>query len=1176
MISWWALLLLSLGYVAILFAIAYWGDSTDPKRFSGPARATIYGLTLAVYCTSWTFYGAVGSAAENGWGYLPIYLGPMMVILFGWGMIQRIVTISKRQNLTSIADFIAARYGKARSLAVLVTVIATIGSVPYIALQLKAVVAGFEIVSDYSSAGAPAYDTAFVFAAALAVFAILFGTRKIDVTEHHDGLMLAVAFESVVKLFAFIAVGIFAWLALSDFSAVSELAAERAKTVFKFDHWPDTFVTQLILASAAIFCLPRQFHVAVVEAYEDANIRPMRLAFPLYLLVFSAFVIPITLAGLTVLPTGEFSGDAFVLALPMQGGQTWLTILAFIGGFSAATSMVIVASVALSTMISNEVVMPALMSIKMLGLSERKDYTRIMMHVRRGAIIGIASLAYLHLLATDQSVALASIGLLSFAAAAQFMPLIISGLYWPRSTRAGAVAGLGAGFILWAYTLFLPTLARAGAFDDTFITEGLFALAWLRPESLFLDIQTNSLTHGVAWSLGANILIIVVVSLLTRQSMIEKIQARSFAGLAAGVGEASIAAARHDIGCTDLRSLAERFLGYENVARSFSDFATSTGVDLSSSGPADRRLLLFTERLIAGAIGASSARVVMTAALRKTGMEIGDVVLLLDETSQALTFNRRLLEATLENITQGVSVIDSEQRLIGWNSRYLELMNYPPGMVHVGESIEDMIRFNAEQGRFGDVDIEQEISKRLKLLRLGSPYRYQSAFIDGKTIEISGRPMPGGGYVTTYTDITDSKVIENELVEAKSMLEQRVVNRTAKLESTMTALQRAKAEAEDANASKTRFLAAAAHDLLQPLNAAKLFAALLNEHREDMAQEQWELVGRVESSLVAVEDLLGALLDISRLDTAAPEPKREVFALADAFTVIEAQFSGSFAEQGLNLRFAKTSLFVHSDPALLRRILQNFVSNARRYTPVGGVLIGCRRRGAEVVIQVVDTGVGIAPEDHQIVFEEFRRLGERSKGTQRGLGLGLAIVERIAKLLGHEISMRSEIGKGSTFEVVVPLADGSDRAPIVREKPDWLPAASMDGAIVLCVDNEHTVLDGMSGLLSKWGVRPFIATNLEAALEQLQELEDNDDRVPSILVVDYHLDNGVTGVQVIRALRERAKGHIPAIVVTADYTEPVRQEVRESGDALLRKPIKPAALRAQMSRLLSRSRVSSS
>jgi Na+/proline symporter len=400
------------------------------------------------------------------------------------------------------------------------------------------------------------------------VFAILFGTRKIDVTEHHDGMMLAVAFESVVKLFAFIAVGMFAWMLIGNTQPVSPVAAERAASVFRPDHIPDTFVTQLILASAAIFCLPRQFHVAVVEAYEDANIQPTRWAFPLYLLVFSAFVVPITIAGLKVLPPGAFSGDAFVLALPMQGEHTLLTVLAFLGGFSAATSMVIVASVALSTMISNEIVMPALMSIKMLGLAERKDYTRLMLYVRRGAIIGIAALSYMYLLATDRSAALASIGLLSFAAAAQFMPLIVFGLYWPGSTRAGAIAGLFTGFVLWSYTLFLPTLARAGAFSDAFITDGLFSQTWLRPEALLLDLQSNPLTHGVAWSLGANVLINVTVSMFTRQSVVEKIQARTFAGPAAGFGPARAPTARHDITNADLRSLADRFLGNTNVERS--------------------------------------------------------------------------------------------------------------------------------------------------------------------------------------------------------------------------------------------------------------------------------------------------------------------------------------------------------------------------------------------------------------------------------------------------------------------------------------------------------------------------------------------------------------------------------------------------------------------------------
>ncbi len=497
-------------------------------------------------------------------------------------------------------------------------------------------------------------------------------------------------------------------------------------------------------------------------------------------------------------------------------------------------------------------------------------------------------------------------------------------------------------------------------------------------------------------------------------------------------------------------------------------------------------------------------------------------------------------------------------------------MNYPPGMVHVGESIVDLIRYNGEQGRFGTSRVEAEIKKRIKHIRSGTPYRYQSNFIDGKVIEISGQPMPGGGYVTTYTDITDSKMVESELVESKAMLEQRVADRTAELERAMTALQQAKADAEDANASKTRFLAAAAHDLLQPLNAAKLFAALLNEHRENMAHEQQSLVERVESSLVAVEDLLGALLDISRLDTSAPVPKPEVFPVADIFKAIETQFSAAFAENGLKLRFAKSSLYVRSDPAMLRRIVQNFVSNARRYTTSGGVLVGCRRRGDRVAIQVVDTGIGIAPEDQKVVFEEFKRLGKRGKATKRGLGLGLAIVDRIARLLDHEICMRSKIDRGSTFEVLVPLADRADAMPTFRGLIDKAPASSLDGTIILCVDNEHSILEGMQGLLSKWGASPLIANNSETALEHLRKLGSNGGGCPSILLVDYHLDDDVTGIEVIDELREFADMKIPAIIVTADHTQTVREEIRDSGHALLHKPIKPAALRALMSLILSR------
>jgi signal transduction histidine kinase/ActR/RegA family two-component response regulator len=750
------------------------------------------------------------------------------------------------------------------------------------------------------------------------------------------------------------------------------------------------------------------------------------------------------------------------------------------------------------------------------------------------------------------------------------MPLIVLGMYWQRSTRFGAFAGLLTGFLLWAYTLFLPTLARSGVFNADFIETGLFQILWLRPEALLFDIQSNPLTHGVAWSLTGNIAVFVVVSLFTRQSMVEKIQARAFVSPISQGSKVRPLPAASDLTNADLRALADKFLGEAHAQRSFADFVEQEGLNVVPSMPADRQLLQFTERLLAGAIGAASARVVITTALRKTGMEIGDVVLLLDETSQAVRFNRELTETTLENIAQGVSVVDGSQRLIGWNTRYVELMDYPDGMVHVGESVAELIRYNAQRGRFGDGDVEQHVAKRIKFLRDGSAYKYQSTFPDGRVIEIRGQPMSDGGFVSTYTDITEFKSAETALVEAKQSLEQRVADRTGELEETMLALQSAKAEAEEANISKTRFLAAAAHDLLQPLNAAKLFAALLNEHRAEMTSEQSKLVARVESGLLSVEDLLSALLDISRLDTAAPQPNRKDYPVRDTFRALKAQFQQTFKEQDLDLRFAKTDLCIHTDPALLRRILQNFVSNARRYTREGGVLVGCRRRGDNIAIQVLDTGVGIAERDQKAVFEEFHRLSEGAERTKRGLGLGLAIVDRIARLLGHEISLRSELGTGSCFEVVVPrgkdVVSGADAVPVHETKP----ATSIGGQYIICIDNEEDILDGMRGLLERWGARPLTASKQEEALDELERLRHETERVPALLLVDYHLDDKVTGLDVIRALRTAAGIELPAAILTADHSVEVSELVRDAGIALLHKPVKPAALRALINRILSR------
>ena len=1158
MINGWLLLAVCAGYVALLFVIAERGDRLAERRMSPRWRAVTYSLALAVYCTSWTFYGAVGTATTSGWLYLPIYLGPMLVIGLGWPFVQRVIAISRRQNLTSIADFLSARYGRSHGLGVLITVIAVVGSLPYIALQLQAVVTGFTVVAVPGSGAG--LDSSLAVSIALASFAILFGTRKVDVTEHHDGMMLAIAFESAVKLIAFVLVGA---LALTMIGSAPDTPV-RANP-FAGGGLPETFVTQLLLAGAAILCLPRQFHAAVVEARSDADIGMARWLFPLYLVAFSLLVLPITLAGLSTLSSTGASGDTFVLALPMHAGSDWLTLVSMLGGFSAATGMVIVACVALSTMISNECVVPLV--IRSRG-GEARDYTRLVLYTRRIAIAAIALLAWRYQTAAAGSSALASMGLLSFAAAAQFAPLMVAGVYWRGAHRRGAIAGLAAGFALWAYTLFAPTIARAGLIDTDFIDAGLFGIAWLRPEALLYETGGAALTHGVAWSLGANALVLVAVSLISRHSMLERVQAATFTGPTIAVPAPASGTAAPGLSHGDLRALAGRFLGDAQAARSFADFAAGVGLDPAAGDEADPRVVRFTERLIAGAVGAASARVIMTSALAGTGSRIEEVLALLDETSEAIRFNRQLVEATLENMTQGVSVVDAEQRLVGWNRRYAELMGYRDDTLYVGQPIAELIRRNAAMGRFGDVDADVAVARRLKFLKSGSAYTYESTFVDGKVIEIRGQPMRGGGYVTTYTDITGFKNTEAALEASKAELEQRVADRTAALTDAMRELEAARHEAERANASKTRFLAAAAHDLLQPLNATRLFATLLDEHGNAMAREPRELVQRIQSGLGAVEDLLGALLDISRLDTAAPVPNRAPIPVAGMFETLREQFATGFAERGIDLRIATTAAWVDSDAAMLRRILQNFLSNARRYTECGSVLLGCRRRGDALALQVVDTGIGIADEDQAIVFEEFRRLPGSDRSAKRGLGLGLAIVNRIARLLDHDIGMRSRPGRGSVFEVVVPRAQPAQ--PVASAPASTGGRASLVGEHVLIVDNEPDILEGMQALLSRWGALPGIAADAATAFDAALDIRKRSRRLPALLLVDYHLDDGATGIEVVRAVRKRLRKDIPAIIITADHGERVAAAAAEARCALLNKPIKPAALRALIASLLGR------
>src|SRR5881396_3641152 len=532
----------SFAYVGLLFAIAYYGDKRADAGRSIIANPYIYALSLAVYCTSWTFYGSVGRAATSGIGFLPIYLGPTLMAALWWYVMLKIIRISKQNRITSIADFIASRYGKSQMLGGLVTIIAVVGIIPYIALQLKAISGTFLIVLQYpalatpENQGAPLFlgDNTFYIAMLLAAFTILFGTRHLDATERHEGLVAAIAFESLVKLLAFIAVGLFVTFWLYDgfgdifgralhtpqLSALLTLGSESGSYA--------TWASLTFLSMAAIMFLPRQFQVTVVENVDERHLTKAIWLFPLYLLAINIFVLPIAFGGLLHFPDGTVDADTFVLTLPMAEKRELLALLVFIGGLSAATGMVIVETIALSTMVCNDLVMPVLLRLRRLRLNERRDLTGLLLGIRRGAIVLILLLGYLYFKLAGEAYALVSIGLISFAAVAQFAPAILGGIFWKGGTRAGALCGLSAGFAIWLYTLLLPALARSGWLPISLLEQGPFGIALLKPLQLFGLSGLDQISHAMIWSTIANIGAYVGVSLTATPSVDEHRQASLF------------------------------------------------------------------------------------------------------------------------------------------------------------------------------------------------------------------------------------------------------------------------------------------------------------------------------------------------------------------------------------------------------------------------------------------------------------------------------------------------------------------------------------------------------------------------------------------------------------------------------------------------------------------------
>lgn len=1153
----WLVVSVAILYLLVLFAVARFGDTyqqTDGLR----SRATIYPLSLAIYCTSWTFFGSVGLAASSGLDFLAIYIGPILMITLGFGLFKKVASLSKRESITSVADFLGARYGKSVKVAAVATIIAVVGTIPYIALQLKAVSSsldtlispqGFHLSANLSFLGPIFGDVSFLIAICLAAFTILFGTRHSDATEHQFGLMLAVALESFIKLAAFLSIGLFVTFFMFD--GVGDLINQASNNpdILAIVERDIDFINVAVLTflSFVVFLLlPRQFHVAIVENQTEEELTRARWLFPLYLVLINLFVIPIAAAGLIKFGT-QTSADNFVLALPQSVGNNFVSIFAFIGGLSAGTAMVIVACVALAIMISNHLIIPAYLSsnVAQIKNAQSVNMEQRILKIRRWAISGVLMLAFAYYKLADNTQALASIGLVSFAAIAQLAPAFFGGLFWRRANARGAMTGMIIGFVFWAQTLLLPTM---GIDLNTF---NIFPSFLTSLE--FLGF--NNFSSGVVLSLSFNTLGFVITSFLFKTSPLEGHQATLFVGYK----KEKLIAQNYDgdvsVTVAQIKELLVRYLGDTRTERAFTRYCEETGNVLRGIDRADIKLIQFSEQLLASAIGSSSSRLVHSLLLQRFGSTSTANLSLLDEATEAIQYNRDVLQTAFDQLEQGITVFDSDYKLSFWNKRFRGLLDLPISVGQAGTPLSEIARTIALQHRNSDEDRSfDELQENL--LKPNTAWGLALPKLE-RILEIRSSPMPGGGIVVAWNNVTERMLVSEALREANETLEKRVEERTSDLVFANKELEIATRSADLANASKTKFLSAAGHDLLQPLNAARLYASTLIEKSTDGANDI--LAGNISKSLDSVEELLGSILAISRLDSVDPKMNIGTFPIQKIFDQIDIEFRPMAEEKNLDLIIMPSSLWVKSDPAYLRRLLQNLVSNSIKYTPDGKILVGCKRTNENVFVEVMDTGLGIDDEDQDSVFSEFTRL---DSGIQQapGLGLGLSIVDRISKILNHPVTLNSTLNVGTRFRVALPRkeADPENNTSDAQEKEKY--TNSLSGLRVLCIDNDLTILDGMRTLLEQWKCDVVIAVDANSAIKEMR----NKRYAPEIALVDYHLD-AQNGLQAISQFRDAGYSQLQAILVTADRSPEVQKEAEAVGVSILNKPIRPAPLRAVLS-----------
>jgi Na+/proline symporter/signal transduction histidine kinase len=1172
MFSIWTLISVTIAYMLFLFAVATLGNRA--KRLPN----SVYSLALGIHCTSWAFFGTTTQAAQFGWPLIPTYLGIILVMLFGYKLLLRVNTICKQYNITSIAEFISVRFNHSNSIAVLITCICFIGVIPYIALQLDAITLALNLLIR----GLDTWTTSISFyvTIGMAIFAIWFGARNMSLTERNSGLMLTIAAQSLVKLTALIIVGIF--VVYGIFDGFVDLAQQSLtyeptlKTIQQpFAVW--IYLSHVLLGICAMFCLPRQFHINFVENRHEDEIHQARWLFPTYLIGMSIFILPIALAGMVFFGDAQnpllaaqntsaiyanYTTDSYVLALPIAAQNASIAIIAYIGGLAASSSMIIVATLALGNMVANSLITPLLFSLKASrvkraisqGLTLGKPSNQLklsavqVLRIRQLTILVMLCIAYAYHLNISQTAPLAQTGFIALSLLSQTFPAILLGIYWRQANKFGALAGIVSGVL----SIFVGMLWPALSTQTT---------------------DSQSIAFVLFSSFTVNISMLIIVSLLTTNKANNPYALSALNSLRSGINYS-------DIYFSDLLTLTDQILP-SPAAQRFREQVVFVGVKQNEIAP--YTVLRKAENLLASHMGSASTRILLSTIALSESVSKQQMSELVKEAGKNFQFNYEVLQASITHLPLGVSVIDANMKMVAWNSIYERLFDYPQDYLRVGKPILDILHFNANRGLLGSTDNQQniqlEINKRMQSMLLGKSYKTVRQQLNNRVTEIAGNALPAGGYITCYTDITEYIHIQNQLETAKTSLEKRVEKRTQEL-------RLAKNEAEKANIGKTKFLAATSHDLMQPLNAASLFASMLQDrikrnlrvssfgsaHSEAlddsqtnlMLNNQAELADNLVNSLDNAESLLATLVDITKLENNLIKPNLQRFPLNDLLSSLVVEFSILASQKQLEIVYVKTSIWLNTDRRLLSRVIQNLLSNAIKYTASGKILIGVKRKpNKRCEIVVADTGSGIALEDQQHIFTEFQRV--HTDNTHPGLGLGLTIVDKISQLLNYQVSLRSIVNKGSRFGIALPTAKKQARETTTQiiEKNDETPLF-LNTKTILVLENDSAVATALITLLSSWGAKVESRPNKEKALDLIKRAGFE----PDLIIADYHLDDGNNGIDAALSVQTYLNKEINTVISSADRSETLQALAYEHNMQYLPKPIKQAALKRLLQKLL--------